>query len=225
MSTEAQTAANKANAQHSTGPKTTAGKAASSMNAVRHGLTGEFYILGIEDPSQYDLLVSSFRYEYKPATFTEEILVEKMAQHQFLRDRAIMFQTFVIADRAKPECENERSLATYLRYETAHERAFHKCLNDLLKLRAEKRKTEIGFESQERKRNQEARAQAEATRKEAAQVIRQNTENRRQELHKFDVWLAEAKAEHQEQLNARLETPETRIPNRLERILARQQAA
>jgi hypothetical protein len=37
------------------------------------------------------------------------------------------------------------------RYLTMHERAFHKCLADLLKLRAEKQKQEIGFASQARK--------------------------------------------------------------------------
>ena len=38
----------------------------------------------------------------------------------------------------------------YLRYETTHTRAFHKSLNDLLKLRSERRKTENGFEAQSR---------------------------------------------------------------------------
>ena len=40
MSTKAQTTANIANAQHSTGPKTESGKAASSLNHLSHGLTG-----------------------------------------------------------------------------------------------------------------------------------------------------------------------------------------
>jgi hypothetical protein len=45
----------------------------------------------------------------------------------------------------------EQKLFTlYLRYQTTHERAFSKCLNDLLKLRSEKRKAEIGFASQNR---------------------------------------------------------------------------
>jgi hypothetical protein len=38
MSTEAQIAANQANAQHSTGPQSAAGKAASSQNRRLHGL-------------------------------------------------------------------------------------------------------------------------------------------------------------------------------------------
>ena len=38
MSTEAQIAADRANAQHSTGPQSAAGKAASSQNRGLHGL-------------------------------------------------------------------------------------------------------------------------------------------------------------------------------------------
>ncbi len=128
-----------------------------------------------------------------------------MAQHQFLRQRALSLQSIVLESRGKRERDIERSLALYTRYQTTNERAFHKCLNDLLKLRAEKRKAEIGFESQER-------AEAEAARKESNQAIRQNIENRKQELHKFQVWLAEAKSEHQELLNARLETPKRAFP-------------
>jgi hypothetical protein len=40
MATEKQIAANRANAQKSTGPKTAAGRSRSSRNAVRHGLSG-----------------------------------------------------------------------------------------------------------------------------------------------------------------------------------------
>jgi hypothetical protein len=45
--------------------------------------------------------------------------------------------------------------------QSTHDRAFHKSLNTLLKLRAEKCKAEIGFVSQEMKQSR-ARQQAEA---------------------------------------------------------------
>ena len=41
MSTEKQIEANRANAEHSTGPKTPAGKAKSRKNAWKHGLTAK----------------------------------------------------------------------------------------------------------------------------------------------------------------------------------------
>ena len=42
----------------------------------------------------------------------------------------------------------------YLRYQTTHTRAFHKSLNDLLKLRAETRKQQNGFEAQARRQEE-----------------------------------------------------------------------
>src|ERR1700722_364614 len=53
MSTPAQAAANLANAQQSTGPVTEAGKAASSQNALKHGLTAKTVLLPGEDEAAY----------------------------------------------------------------------------------------------------------------------------------------------------------------------------
>ena len=47
------TARNRANAAHSTGPKTEAGKRRSSLNGMRHGLTGHTIILPSEDLHAY----------------------------------------------------------------------------------------------------------------------------------------------------------------------------
>ena len=154
MSTEAQISANQANSQNSTGPKTEAGKAASSQNSWKHGLTvGVFRVLATEDQFNYDLLRQQLLAEHEPTTTTEAILVERMAQHHWMRTRAINYQTACLEE------ENGLDAARFnlfLRYEGQQERAFHKCLADLLKLRAEKQKAEIGFASHTRK--QEAHA-------------------------------------------------------------------
>jgi len=57
MATAAQIAANRANAQHSTGPRTPEGKTASSMNALKHGADAASVVIPGEDPAQYDRLV------------------------------------------------------------------------------------------------------------------------------------------------------------------------
>jgi hypothetical protein len=56
MATDKQLEANRANAQHSTGPKTEAGKKRSSLNAIRHGLTGQVVVLPQEDLDAFNLL-------------------------------------------------------------------------------------------------------------------------------------------------------------------------
>jgi len=64
-------AINKANAQHSTGPRTAAGKQRSSLNAWRHGLTGQTVVLPTEDHSAYERHSQSFLDEYHPQGATE----------------------------------------------------------------------------------------------------------------------------------------------------------
>jgi hypothetical protein len=217
MTTSAQVAANQANAQRSTGPKTPEGKAVSARNNFRHGCSGAFTVLPWESQDEFDMLLGSLRDEHKPSGLTEMILVDKMAQAIWLSKRAQMLQ-HVTFNQELPTCDDQKQLALYLRYQTTNERAFHKCLNALLKLRAEKRKQEIGFESQERKRNGEARKEAEHNRREAS-------ENRKQQVHRWNVLLAQAKVDNQELQNMRLETPGHRIEGRVERIIAAENAA
>jgi hypothetical protein len=157
MPTPSQIAANQKNAEKSTGPQTDAGKAAISMNAFMHGLTGRFVILPSEDPSLFDKLATALELEHNPMTPTETILVERMAQHHWLAQRAMSLQQLCF-DGETGICTEEKQLAVYVRYQTTHERAFHKCLSDLLKIRAELRRAENGFVSQKQKVAAEARA-------------------------------------------------------------------
>jgi hypothetical protein len=191
MSTPAQIAANQANAQLSSGPRTEEGQAISSRNHTSHGLTyrgGMFILLPWENAQEYDQLVVDLKSEHRPMSRTELILVERMAQHHWLRNRAELLQSNCFHDDGSVD---EKRLALYLRYQTTHERAFHKCLNDLLKLRAEKRKHEIGFESQKR-------AKEEHTRK-------QEQHEMKKDHHKWDLALAEAKVNHRQALTEHLE--------------------
>jgi hypothetical protein len=56
MATDKQLEANRSNAQKSTGPKTEAGKRRSSLNAFRHGLTGQVLVLPEEDREAFNQL-------------------------------------------------------------------------------------------------------------------------------------------------------------------------
>ena len=174
MSTQAQLAANRANAQHSTGPQSAEGKATISLNAIRHGLTGAFIFLPGEKPEAFDKLQNDLLAEHQPETATETLLVESMAQHYWLQQRAVRLQSLCFDEAGL--CEDERALGLYMRYQATHERAFHKSLNTLLKLRAEKRKSGIGFVSQKAQEARARLANAKAEQIEIDSEIRQTIE-------------------------------------------------
>ncbi len=213
MSTAAQMAANQANSQHSTGPKTPHGRAAIAQNNFRHGFTGAFRLLPGEKQAEFDALLLSFRTHHQPATELEGALVEKMAQHFWLAQRALSLQDTCF-NRATVEgsdnstgsavpvlCNNaEKQLALYLRYHSTHDRAFYKCSAELRSLRNETRKAEIGFESQKR-------CEAAEARKQAAEARRESNDNRKQQLHDWALLLAEAKFQHQQVLTQNAQMP------------------
>jgi hypothetical protein len=155
---EAQLAANRANAQHSTGPRTETGRATSAQNHTTHGLArhnGAFLILATEDHNGFEALKAGLVAENQPTTEIEIILLNTMAESHWLANRAQTLQNTCI-DLVTGQITDTKMFSLYLRYQTTHSRAFHKALNDLLKLTAERRKTEIGFEAQ--KRQDEAQA-------------------------------------------------------------------
>jgi hypothetical protein len=154
MSTQSQQTANQANSKLSTGPKTEAGKAASSQNNYQHGLAGNptgrrFYVLEFESQEDYDELYIALLKEYLPRGPVEHLLVESLAQHQWLRDRAQRLSERCLSETGV--MLNEKRFALYLRYRAHHDRYFHKTLREFATLRAEKKKQQIGFESQQRK--------------------------------------------------------------------------
>ena len=83
MSTAAQIAANQKNAQLSTGPVSESGKAKSSLNAVKSGLTGRTVLLPSEDAALYQAHVSEFGKHYAPVGDEECKLVQSLADTEW----------------------------------------------------------------------------------------------------------------------------------------------
>ncbi len=147
--TPAQHSANYQNAQHSTGPRTAEGKAKSSLNSSAHGLSGRgFRLLHFEKQEEYDELEAGLLAEHKPTTLTETLLVRKMAQSWWLRERAQFFTDLVLPDETGSSILQDMPL--FIRYQAQHDRAFHKALNELLKLRAERRRDQAARDKGEK---------------------------------------------------------------------------
>jgi hypothetical protein len=83
---------NEANAQHSTGPKTADGKKRSSLNALRHGLTGQLVVMPTEDLEAYQRHLASFTDEYHPKGATEAHLVQALADASWRLNRVAILE-------------------------------------------------------------------------------------------------------------------------------------
>ena len=176
-----QLAANRANAQHSTGAITPEGKARSARNNFRHGLThteGDLLLLADESADDYSLALADFQQEWQPATATEHDLVERLASRQWLRRRAMRLQKLYLASDGRILDYDHYSL--YRRYETAHERSYNKALADLIRVRNQHSREQNGFESQQRKQKEH--------------LFRLRTLQNREKLQEFALRTSEAKA-------------------------------
>ena len=89
MATKRQIAANRRNARRSTGPKTAAGKAASSANALRHGLAAaRAVVLPDEDADAYERLRQGVIADLDPAGALQEALAQRIVVLLWRLDRA-----------------------------------------------------------------------------------------------------------------------------------------
>jgi hypothetical protein len=86
-------AANRANAQRSTGPQTSDGKENSKFNAVKHGLTARFcpalIQAGTAEWEQFEAVRTDLYGFYQPADPLEELMLEKVII-EYLRYRRLV---------------------------------------------------------------------------------------------------------------------------------------
>jgi hypothetical protein len=87
MATIKQIDANRRNALKSTGPKTLEGKAAVSMNALRHGLRARTVVLPGENRDEFHHLCDDLEVEWQPQSRTEQFYLEQMAVSQWKLNR------------------------------------------------------------------------------------------------------------------------------------------
>ena len=126
-----------------TGPRTPEGKAISSANSLKHGLASGRLVIPGEDREDFEALLNDLVAEHAPATPTEEMLVQQIAQSWWLMHRALRIQNQAFLETW---CDMKK-LALFLRYQTTYERAFYRALNSLKKLQKERCKTAPDFVS------------------------------------------------------------------------------
>jgi hypothetical protein len=157
---DAKLEANRANALHSTGPKTPEGKRRSSLNATRSRLHGQIECLPAEDLAVYHKLLDEVIAEHKPVGPTERFHATSAAQSMWRLQRAAAIEQGIFAsgfrahvdsiNAGHPEVdsalatsetfvEQARALALLTTYETRIRRALEKDLAALRALQSERK--------------------------------------------------------------------------------------
>ena len=128
-----------------TGPITAAGKARSSANAIKHGLTSRHVVLPGENRAEFDALVTRLIEEHDAKDTLQIEIIHEIAGCIWRLDRARKaeseyFYVNFIADKATKE--TERRFALILRYAGAIERELHRAIIRLQQLKKERAKVQ-----------------------------------------------------------------------------------
>lgn len=142
MSSPARRTANAANAQHSTGPQTAEGKAASSQNARKHGLTASELVIAAEDRQEFEELHAELRRDTQPQGAVQEVLFDSLvaAAWNLRRIRRMEAQLTASAESYIEILDNPdltAKLDRLARHQTRIERTFHRSLRELKAMQTE----------------------------------------------------------------------------------------
>src|ERR1700686_3530856 len=147
MTTPTQIASNRQNSSLSTGPRTEAGKIASSKNAISHGLSAADPVLAYENRADYEKLVKDYYDEYEPDTIHQNFLVSQLAGAQWRLDRIQRIENaaidLIIAGPGELTETPDHKIAQRMldsgrdhlprleRYRASVERSYHRAIKEL----------------------------------------------------------------------------------------------
>jgi len=152
MPTAKQTAANRMNSQKSTGPRTTAGKAASRYNAVKHGIFATTQIMFDEKAEDLAELAAEYHEHHSPADPEQRFLVDTLVNNEWRLRRLRRVEAelwghattaFLENNTETPACSSGDAFATAApifdrlqRVVNSCERTYHRALKELRVARA-----------------------------------------------------------------------------------------
>jgi len=136
MSTSvARLAANAANAQHSTGPRTPEGQSRSSQNARTHGLTGDLIVAPAER-QEFEQFLNGYQAAVQPQDAIQQSLFDELVEAAWNLRRIRRMEAALCQDTASyhdlmNDDELQKKLDRLARHKTRNQRAFHRTLNEL----------------------------------------------------------------------------------------------
>jgi hypothetical protein len=154
MATANQIAANRANAQRSTGPKTGAGKAAAARNARKHGLFAKEVLAMGENAARFAELSQRVREALAPEGELEDALCARIVGCLWRLRRIVRLESAMVGneDGLHPAsllergwlCDDEGDwLQLFSQYETRLDRMLHRALHELQRLQSRRSGADI----------------------------------------------------------------------------------
>src|SRR5271157_4081067 len=122
---------NRANAQLSTGPRTEEGKARSSQNALKHGLTAQQLIVKPEEREAFEALQAHYQLQIAPQGALQQTLFDELVTAAWNLRRVRILESGI--DLLDPLSDR------LARHHARFERAFHRALKGLRALQTEAR--------------------------------------------------------------------------------------
>ena len=160
MATPAQLAANRANAQHCTGPRSADGKSVSRFNTLQHGVDAHLPIIPGEDPAEYQTLVAEYEGRFQPQTPDECYHVQTLIDSDWQKRRLKSLETDIynILESENPgmglaaailsASPAAKLLARTQRQLVTHQRAWYGALAELRRQRERDQEQEQDFNEQ-----------------------------------------------------------------------------
>jgi len=150
MASDKQIRANRRNARKSTGPKTPEGKAAVSLNPLKHGLLSQQTLLPNEDEASLMQLSERLHSQLQPVGELESLLVERIVAAAWRLRRVLAVEAGIYEKERFSytgeedgfgiafirDANGANAFSKLSRYETTIERGLYKALHELQRLQA-----------------------------------------------------------------------------------------
>jgi hypothetical protein len=132
MATIAQSVASQANARHSTGPRTAAGKARVSQNAFRHGLTARHLVIRDDEHEEFAAFQDSLLAELDPQGAIETVTFHELlhAAWNLQRFRRIEAELAASGDPLS-DPQTAATADRLARYQARTQRAYYRAIHEL----------------------------------------------------------------------------------------------
>src|SRR6185503_2690113 len=136
MASQAQLAANTANAQHSTGPRTPEGKTVSAQNSRKHGLTSKDLVIGADEQPEFDSLRDALTADITPPGEIELLQFDLLLHAAWNLHRIRKREASLVKDDLDPILDPavQKDADRLALYYSRTERSYYRALRELRSL-------------------------------------------------------------------------------------------